>query len=60
MQKKEFLSHITLLTEQFNTFQDLIKSSYKPHCDGCGRVMDDEGWLIMGVKKFCGACMDHK
>lgn len=31
-----------------------------PHCDGCGRSMNDEGWLIMGTKKYCGVCMDHK
>ena len=60
MPKQEFLSHITLLTQQFDTLQDLIKSSYAPHCDNCGRSMNNEGWIIMGIKKVCGICMDHK
>jgi len=60
MQKQEFQNHITLLTQQFSTLQDLIKSSYLPHCDYCQVSMEDEGWIIIGSKKICNVCLDHK
>jgi hypothetical protein len=59
MEKETLLKSLDIITSQFNFVTDAINSAYGPHCDGCGRAMTNEGWLLMGVKKLCGPCMDH-
>lgn len=60
MPNEELTTQLNVITDQFNTLQELVKSSFGPHCDQCGRNMMEEGWLILGSKKVCGPCMDHK
>lgn len=49
-----------VMEKQMETLAVLTRQSFKPRCDFCGIVIENEGYIIMGSKNICTVCMDHK
>jgi len=49
-----------VMEKQMETLTELTKQSFKPKCEFCGTIIEDEGYIIMGDKNICTVCMDRK
>lgn len=49
----------SLLSNQFETLENLTRTSFSLKCDDCGSDISDEGYIIVGEKKLCNVCVDH-